>query len=340
MSADPQSAESQPNKIDFPDSLFGETPPAPAPPPPPLEDVSDTRRDLSVILAILLGICCLLLAAGGGGYYLFNQYAATQTAQSMVTSQAIEKAQATNLAYATGTARAVAVQATGTAAAQVMRATATAAAQATLEARAAATVIARHTEQAGYGFTDPFDDNDNHWNAGEEDNEFWVGDIRVENGAYIWEVKTVKQAFIGWNNYENHEAQADFDVYVDARLQSGDPAINCYGIMLREDAEGFKQGAYTFSVCENGYYQVSYYTEADGWDQISDWQTSSAILSGEWNRLEVSARGAHFVFRINDQEVFAMDDSRQDKGFISLYVDFYEKNPAVVWFDNFGLQNR
>lgn len=339
------------NKIDFPDSLFGENKPVEpsglTTPPPAAPD--DSRRNLGIVLAIVTILCCLIVALGAGGYYLINESSRAQNAQNTVTAAAIAQSVATNQAYAKGTLVAQATQSQATAMAQATleanltvtaaaQVQATAAAQAALDANTTATVIAHQTERANYPFIETFDNNKKAWATGKSDSELYAGTKSVENGAYIWDITGVKETFITWENYKSQKALGDFDVSVDGMLKAGDPANYCYGFMFREAPEGFEHGAYVFDVCESGSFETSYYNKADGWQQISGWQTSDAIKAGDWNRIEISARGSHFVFTVNDVQIFAMDDSRQATGYLSVMLDVLDKSPGTVWFDNFGLQ--
>ncbi len=335
------------NKIDFPDSLFGENqnvePSKLIIPAPPFRE-SNSRRDLGIVLGVVAILCCLVVALSMGGFYLINENSRVQDAQNTATAEVIAQAVATNRSYATGTAIAVGTQSQATAIAQATldaNATATAAvAQATQNARSTATVSARQTERANYPLIETFENNKKAWYTGEKDGEFFAGKRLIENGAYRWEIDVVKQTFVAWANYESQEALGDFDVYVDGILKVGDPENYCYGFLFRESPEGFDEGAYTFEVCEGGSFSVSYYTKENGWEQISGWLTSEAIQAGDWNTLEISARGRHFVFTVNEVQIFEMEDDRQPTGYLSLLIDVLEEAPGTIWFDNFGLQTR
>jgi len=340
-----QTPEPGRNKIDFPDSLFGENqaaePSALKSPAPPLV-APDSQRNLGIVLGMVASFCCLAVALSVGGFYLFNEDQRSQAAQSTVTAEAIAQAVATNRSYATGTAVARGTQLQATAVAQAtleagLTATA-AAAQATQRIRSTATAGARQTARAGYPFIETFDENKNGWYTGESDGELYTGEKSIENGVYAWEVTAVKETFVSWASYNARAALGDFDVYVDGILKEGDPGNYCYGFLFRESPEGFEFGAYTFEICESGSYSVNYYTKETGWKPISGWQTSEAIRAGDWNRLEISARGAHFVFTVNEVQIFEMEDDRQSQGYLSLLIDVYSEAPGSVWFDNFGLQ--
>jgi hypothetical protein len=293
------------NQIEFPDSLFGDNTPAAAPPPP------KANRDMQIIVTLIVALLCLLLLGGVAGVYLYGQYTSQVSAQG------------------TATGAAIATQVKSTAQAELTR-----------RASATRTAIFKKTELANYAITDSFDDNKNDWRIGAEDNELWKGETSITDGVYRWDVQETTSGFVAWGGPSAQETISDFDLYVDARLTTGDPNSVCYGILMREDPETFDNGAYIFSICDTGYFIVRYFEEPGGWQDITDWTETPLIVAGQWNRLEVSARGDNFVFSINGEKVYEMNDSRQAEGYISLMVDVYEKVQAVVEFDNFGLQPR
>jgi hypothetical protein len=133
----------------------------------------------------------------------------------------------------------------------------------------------------------------------------------------------------------------DFDVYVDTKIKTADgiPMDACSGFIFRTASLDWEAGTYTFSVCNDSYFDVDYYEQGE-WDVISDWTYSESIRVEEWNRLGVSARGSHFTFLINNEIIFEMTDDRQAKGGLGLLIEVNEEKPVSIWFDNFGLQRR
>jgi len=67
---------------------------------------------------------------------------------------------------------------------------------------------------------------------------------------------------------------------------------------------------------------------------------SSAIENSDWNRIEISAQSDDFIFSINNMLVYELTDDRQPTGALGVIIEIREKNPAKIWFDNFGFQNR
>lgn len=223
-----------------------------------------------------------------------------------------------------------------------VNATSTAFARATGQANATVTAIAHTTKQAQYKFINRFDVNNYTWRQGEEENEYWSGDIAIESGVYVWEVKDVKETFVSWADYGSDESIHDFDVYVDIKVVSGDPGDTCAGLIFRKAPSNLeKDDYYYFSLCNNAVAHVSYHSETDGWQTLKSISSYSSFpYSDGWNRLEVSARDSHFTFFINGSQVYEMDDDRRKTGGIALVIEMNEKTPARIAFDNFGFQPR
>lgn len=215
-------------------------------------------------------------------------------------------------------------------------ATSTAVAIATREAKATVTAVAHLTEQAEYEVVDRFDTNINAWREGPENNDYWNGYISVQRGAYRWEVRKTKETFVSWADYSDEASFRDFDVYVDTRVVKGDPGDVCSGFLFRVSPAGWDAGGYYFGLCNNSRVRISYHTESEGWENITEFVYRG--YSDEWNRLAIVARGKHFTFLINGDQVYGMNDDRQSAGSLALAIDLNETVPVEVLFDNFGLQ--
>ena len=220
-------------------------------------------------------------------------------------------------------------------------ATSTAFAFATEKANATATVVARTTEQAQYDFIDPFIDNVGFWSPGTIDDEYMVGTKAIQGGIYRWDIKEVKQPFVHRDNFRKGYWFEDFDIYIDSQVKVADGTSSaiCSGFVFRTNSFYWDAEAYIFSVCNNSYFDIYYYKQGERED-ISGQKYSSAIQNYDWNRLEVSARGDHFSFIINNEIVFEVTDDRLSRGGIALLIEVNEAEPVTIWFDNFGLQSR
>lgn len=290
--------------------------------PTPTSAAHSIQRDLSIILIIVFVLCLVATGVGASGYFIYQNITAESNAQATaaVATQvrALELAQITQQAEATATARAAA----------------------TAQAQSTAQAVVRATAIAGSDLFEPFDNNIREWRAGEEDNEYWQGSIAIQDGRYIWDITTVKQGFIAWGDPANSPSARDFDVYVDARLVSGDPNQVCYGLLYFTVRETIDNGALTFSVCDTQDFSIDYYDAATSWEALQDWTSSTAIRPNDWNQLAVTRRGAEYSFYINDQLAATFNESRMDEGYFSMFVTIYEAYPGEVWFDNFALQPR
>ena len=237
---------------------------------------------------------------------------ATSQYEVTATQQAIE-AEVTQQAGSTATAEAFSIQSTATAA-------------------------ARESAITTYTYFDPFDDNTNDWRVGAEDNEYWQGSIAIKDGAYTWQVASAKQGFITWANFEPLENLVDFDVALRVRRVLGEPHQACFGLLFRQAPDGFDGGAYIFSVCDNGYYKLLYFAAQNGWDVLQDWTLTEALNEGDWNLLQVSARGEDFTVWINHQPMLTFTDGRLPSGSVSLLLDIYGVAPVQIECDFFALQ--
>lgn len=218
-------------------------------------------------------------------------------------------------------------------------ATSTAVAFARQQAQTTATVAARATQQAQYSYVDRFDDNRHAWRVETVNDEFMRGSLEINGGVYIWNMREIKQPFYYTAPFPAADWDTDFDTYVDFKVYGEAPDDVCGGFLFREASIDWEEGTYVFSACNTSYFYVSYYKQ-EKWDALSGWMYSDAIRRDNWNRLEINARGSDFTFIINNEVVFKMTDDRQLAGRLSLLVEVSEKEPKLIWFDNFGFQHR
>lgn len=216
--------------------------------------------------------------------------------------------------------------------------TSTAIAFGTQSAEATATAIIRSTELAGYEIIDRFDSNANHWFVGANDSSYWKGSTEIKDGVYIWYVEDVKKGFIDWSDFPGNDYIKNYDTYVDTKIGSSLTSKDCSGLIFRKAPLGWDTGGYTFMVCNGGYFNMYYHNYESGWQKIAS-QYHSSIHPLDWNRLEVSANGSHFVFRINNQVVYETDDDRQPTGGVALIIDVDDPETKIL-FDNFGYHSR
>lgn len=232
------------------------------------------------------------------------------------------------------------------------------------EQQASATAIARATEIRRDGIFETFDTNELGWITGKIDGPYWSGEINLQDGKYAWNAETVKAGFLHYASPGGLPAVADFDASVETRILDGDFAA-CSGFLFRTHPQGWEQyGGYVFSVCKGKQFFVGFLDERGKWINSSGWIDSPAIQAGEWNRLEVSARGSRFILKINGFVVYELEETSRADGKLALFVEAHapasnphgamgkpglallrpdwlpEVIPPVTFlFDNFTLQN-
>ncbi len=220
-------------------------------------------------------------------------------------------------------------------------ATSTAGALATEEAKVTATAVARLAEQDQYEYVERFDKPSGYWYVGmyDENKKFGDTQLSIKDGVYIWAVADTK-GFTQSIDFSKEDKVKDFDVYVDSKVVQGPKESTvCSGLFFRRRTSDWNDGAYTFSICNNAHFEVHYYGD-NKWQTITYSEYERAIQPSEWNRMEISARGDHFTFIVNNTKVFEMTDDRLKEGGLGLSVNMDEGNSATIWFDNFGFQSR
>lgn len=217
--------------------------------------------------------------------------------------------------------------------------TATAISIATQQSAATSTAVARVTEQSQYKFIDRFDSNTSNWMTGPQNDEYWQSSVSVKDGVYAWDVEKVNKTFVYWADFYHGFPMKDFDAYLDTKFIAGTPGAVCGGLVFRKSSKGWDDGAYVFSICNDSLYKIEYHGR-DGWEYLLRWTYDDTISVSDWNRIEVKAKGDHFNFAINNKDVYELVDARQLEGGLAIIIDVRDKNPAVIWFDNFAYQTR
>ena len=271
----------------------------------------------SSILLICITLCAVTTSISNSEQQA--QANATSTAQAEVTNEAI--VQATNAAEATMTAQAGAWQI------ETEQADATSTAQ--VEATSTASAWLGPYSSWNLLFHDPFIDNSNDWSTGTVTDEYWSVDQGIGNGYYTW---TITKS----NGVEDNELLTkigkltDFYISVEGQEISGSNS-SCYGLAFRDDNN---HDFYLFEVC-NGKYRVSSHSANSGWKTLLGPKTTSAIASGQTNKLAVAAQGSHFKFYINDQLIDTLNDDQYANGYVGLGVDVVAGNTPTFQFGNF-----
>jgi hypothetical protein len=211
----------------------------------------------------------------------------------------------------------------------------------TQQAQGTVTAVHQATQVAEYEFFDGFRNNLNFWDTGPQENDYWSGNMKVREGAYIWEIEELHiSGFYSWGGWAANQAVGDFDLSVDAKLATPEAVDLCYGVNFRTSPKDVAEGFYAFTVCDDQKFFVKYDSDLDGDALLVPWTRSQAIHSGDWNTLAISARGDHFVLSINNTVVADFTDAHLRRGYAYLVLNANDSIPGTIMFDNFALQTR
>jgi hypothetical protein len=204
-----------------------------------------------------------------------------------------------------------------------------------------------------YSLVDPFDSNQNGWSVGKTNDQFWVGESNIKDGAYTWTVQEFKKTFLNFSDFIGNPILDDFDVSVDTKIVNGTD-VTCSGVIFRKSPQGWDAGGYAISICKNRQFFAGY-TEKGKWLVTSDWVNSTSITN-DWNHIEINGRGSHLIYKINNFIVYKMNDTHRSEGNFSLFIEVHEGNKdsgvkfllpetqnlggMTILFDNFNLQGR
>jgi serine/threonine-protein kinase len=312
------------------------------------------------ILGVLL-VCGSLLVFGGFGI-IQSQEAARQveasataaarntaTARDEATAAAREEAVAAAEEATAAAEEATAVAAEATVAAEKVAATAevvarTATAEAQVEATAAARTQATVTAEARLyaplweasdwplALSDDFSAKGNGWAVGDYSSSLVEGARGISDGVYRWEAEALDD-FVWWS-IPDVDSVSDLYLAVDAKLSDGVSDAQ-YGLLLRRfDRSSY----YLFLVSDDQRFRFSRRSE-DGWTTLLEWTETTAVRSGEVNRLEAVAIESQFSFYINGQFVGEYSDSQFSSGVVAVVVGLGDTgDTSVVEFDNFELR--
>ncbi len=207
---------------------------------------------------------------------------------------------------------------------------------ATVEAQATATALADFVatqSQLPVKFSDDFDQKRGGWPTGDERNDYYNGNRRIEEGVYRWTV-TARQGFFTIAS-SGPKTYSDFFISVDTRIVDGPDSADV-AVVFRDSPDAYS--FYYFAVRADGTYSFSLFADS-GWDTLIDWTNTPAIRVGDVNHIAISAQGSQFVFLINGQVVDKFENDRLTEGQIGLGIDVYDAGDQVVFeFDNLEIR--
>lgn len=153
----------------------------------------------------------------------------------------------------------------------------------------------------------------------------------LDSGALIWNINSTDNCF--WYEKPDLAPVTDFDVSIDVLNYS--PNGTATGIVFRRLASGDQ---YYFSVYNSARKYAFFLYRFQKWTVLIDWTYSASIRSEEVNRLRVVAKGSHFTFYVNGNEITSSTDSTLSSGFVGLAAELYNSgNTFSAKYDNFEL---
>jgi hypothetical protein len=174
---------------------------------------------------------------------------------------------------------------------------------------------------------DSFNSNDNNWQAGNLPNEYFNPLIRtIADGRFRWEAETDRPNSISPAWLMGHHV-SDFHLIVNGKHIAGSNAGSAWGIIFRIQDN---QNQYSFRMADSGYFAVSI-QKGGQWSNLVDWTKTDAIKPYGVNQFEVLARGSHFIFTINGQDVSEVDDHSFSQGLVGLMIEGYTLGEKIVF---------
>ncbi len=177
--------------------------------------------------------------------------------------------------------------------------------------------------------SDTFGSNLNGWPLDDTTAEFGPASATLAQGTYRWSASPIKDVFF-WETPDKMTAQGDTYISLHARRVSA-PLNQGYGLVFRESAD--HDDFYGFVIRDEGSFRI-FVSRQKSWTTIASWTKTQAIRPGGSNRLTVVAKGAHFVFFINDQSVAEVNDNRLASGRVGVAFSSDAGESGVFEFDN------
>lgn len=297
-----------------------------------LADKMLRRRKLVTLFIFFLGFS-LLAVVGFLEYGNYQEASVNSTSTSFMNQTATKRSVQTATAIFQSTATAQQKLSQTEIAINMGTATAASVKTATVASIQTATSVVYRNELVDWNmFFDRFDNNENgYWDEGQRSSNLWAGYQQIED-VYLWDVVSVNKLGVISYDWLPLDFGEKYYFQVSGRLVKGDLDTSCYGMAFGKSSEGMDH--FVFKVCDNQTLQVKYYSEKDGWDLLTDFATSSAIESGEMNKIAVRVDGDEAVFLVNGSQVFEMKDTRLDGGSPGIMIS-NGSQPSTYEFDDF-----
>lgn len=203
-------------------------------------------------------------------------------------------------------------------------------AQATATAQAAAQLF-QAVSKWKIRLLDPFDAIANDWTVDSYDAGAGKVSHTIVNGKYIWTIRADRP--FANRDIPNLERPADYSVSVEARRVSG-PTTCGYGVSLRDDYQHY----YLMVANDDQTWRFGHAETFADFVPVAQGK-SSAIQSGQVNRIQVIALKETYTLFINDTFIAQMNEAGLHGGAPGIGVELIKAGDVCVFeFDNFEVR--
>ena len=174
--------------------------------------------------------------------------------------------------------------------------------------------------------SETFDAMTNMWLTTGSQGEWGTLTRTITDSRYIWEV-TAKDS-VGLLTTAEAITLTNFHLQLAAQRLSG-PEDAEYGVALRYGAGRY----YGFMLRDDGYFRFDLWSDF-AWSGLLDWTETLTIVSGQPNRIGVTARAEHFELYINGDLVAIMNDATLTAGEVGVAIGLASSSAATFAFDD------
>lgn len=174
---------------------------------------------------------------------------------------------------------------------------------------------------------DDFSDPDSPWWAITLEEEY---STYYEGGTYHIEVDISDTYY--WQSLGYGDLR-DVNVEVQMRLVDGYAEDSSMGVLCRQSGQNY----YLFEINNAGQSRIRKYTEAEGWENLTDWEYGDSIQPNIWNTIYIECFGEDLIMTVNDVLVARAMDASLTSGDVGLAAGAIPTAGLHVEFDDFKL---
>ena len=175
---------------------------------------------------------------------------------------------------------------------------------------------------------DDFSSTDSGWEIGEYD----FGSVGYKEGVYFVAATIIEIPMWGVANRTFDNVVIEVDA---TQVSSGPGNNNAYGVVCREQGDGFGNGYY-LRISGDGFYQIAK-AEGEGgqFQELVGWTETDAIRQGNaTNHIMAVCNGSSLELFVNGERLAGVEDSTYTSGDIGFAATSYEDTMTEVHFDN------